>query len=305
MIRLPEISVENTRKFYKDTYSRMCDMLLCVGGNTGFERIIRYCSTGGQLDDGKVERLLVGDISVLKDAIDQIGIIEDTDVENKFENAYKNFCNRKLGRNWAQMIGVTVCPYCNRSYIFTSNKRGTRPQYDHYFPKSKYPYLALSMHNLIPCCAVCNGLKHDEDTYETPFIYPYKDSYGEQVTFEENGVNADNIESWLGAAREYEIKIRYADEIDGVLKSKIEHAATTFRLEELYSKHGDYVRDILRTAYIYNDDYFEGLVTQYLDLFHSKQEAKNFVFFNYLEEGDWGKRILAKLTHDIAQKVSG
>ena len=114
------------------------------------------------------------------------------------------------------------------------------------------------MHNLIPCCAVCNGLKHDEDTYETPFIYPYKDSYGEQVTFEENGVNADNIESWLGAAREYEIKIRYADEIDGVLKSKIEHAATTFRLEELYSKHGDYVRDILRTAYIYNDDYFEG-----------------------------------------------
>lgn len=136
-------------------------------------------------------------------------------------------------------------------------------------------------------------------------IYPYKDSYGEQVTFEENGVNADNIESWLGAAREYEIKIRYADEIDGVLKSKIEHAATTFRLEELYSKHGDYVRDILRTAYIYNDDYFEGLVTQYPDLFHSKQEAKNFVFFNYLEEGDWGKRILAKLTHDIAQKVSG
>lgn len=305
MIRLPEISVENTRKFYKDTYSRMRDMLLRVGGNTGFERIIRYCSTEGQLDDGKVERLLVGDISVLKDAIDQIGIIEDTDVKNKLENAYKNFCNRKLGRNWAQMIGVTVCPYCNRSYIFTSNKRGTRPQYDHYFPKSKYPYLALSMHNLIPCCAVCNGLKHDEDTYETPFIYPYKDSYGEQVTFEENGVNADNIESWLGAAREYEIKIRYADEIDVVLKSKIEHAATTFRLEELYSKHGDYVRDILRTAYIYNDDYFEGLVTQYPDLFHSKQEAKNFVFFNYLEEGDWGKRVLAKLTHDIAQKVSG
>lgn len=63
-------------------------MLLRVGGNAGFERIIRYCSTGGQLDDGKVERLLVGDISVLKDAIDQIGIIEDTDVENKFENAY-------------------------------------------------------------------------------------------------------------------------------------------------------------------------------------------------------------------------
>ena len=39
-------------------------------------------------------------------------------------------------------------------------------------------------------------------------------------------------------------------------------------------------------------------------VFKNKKEAKNFVFFNYLEERDWGKRVLAKLTHDIAQKVS-
>lgn len=71
-----------------------------------------------------------------------------------------------------------------------------------------------------------------------------------------------------------------------------------------YSCDSDYVRDILRTAHIYSDDYFEGLVTQYPDLFKSKKEARDFVFFNYLEERDWGKRVLAKLTHDIAQKVS-
>ena len=73
----------------------------------------------------------------------------------------------------------------------------------------------------------------------------------------------------------------------------------------LYSKHSDYIRDILRTAYIYNDDYFEGLAVQYSDLFHSKQEAQDFVFFNYLDEADWGKRILAKLTHDIVEEAIG
>lgn len=26
---------------------------------------------------------------------------------------------------------------------------------------------------------------------------------------------------------------------------------------------------------------------------------KNVVYFNYLDEVDWGKRILAKLTHDL------
>ena len=303
MIRLPKISEENETKFYEDTYPRMRDMLLRVGGSAGFESVIRYCSTGGQLDDGKVKNLLVGDISVLEAIIDEIGVVGDN-VKTKFETLYKNFCARKFGKKWAQAIGVTICPYCNRSYIFTSSKNGTRPQYDHYFPKSKYPYLALSMYNLIPCCAVCNGLKHDKNTHETPIIYPYTDSYGEKAVFEESGVNADNIEAWLGTAKEYKITIRYADDIEDELKGKIKNAVTIFKLEELYSKHSDYVRDILRTAHIYSDDYFEGLVTQYPDLFKSKKEARDFVFFNYLEERDWGKRVLAKLTHYIAQKVS-
>lgn len=160
------------------------------------------------------------------------------------------------------------------------------------------------MYNMIPCCAVCNGLKHDKNTHETPIIYPYTDSYGEKTVFEESGVNADNIEAWLGTAKEYKITIRYADDIEDELKGKIKNAVTIFKLEELYSKHSDYVRDILRTAHIYSNDYFEGLVTQYPDLFKSKKEARDFVFFNYLEERDWGKRVLAKLTHDIAQKVS-
>ena len=59
----------------------------------------------------------------------------------------------------------------------------------------------------------------------------------------------------------------------------------------------------MRTAYIYNDDYFEGLLAQYPNLFYNKQEAQNFVFLNYLNEEDWGKRVLAKLTHDMAKKA--
>lgn len=111
------------------------------------------------------------------------------------------------------------------------------------------------------------------------------------------------MESWLGAAARYQIKIEYSEEIDRGLKEKISRAAETLKLEELYSKHGDYVKDILRTAYIYDDTYFGGLVTQYPDLFNDKHEAKNFVFFNYLEEESWGKRVLAKLTHDIVSSV--
>lgn len=161
----------------------------------------------------------------------------------------------------------------------------------------------MGLYNLIPCCSICNSLKQDADTYTEPFIYPYEDSYGERVTFVANGVDAESVESWLGAAAGYQIKIEYSEEIDRGLKEKISRAAETLKLEELYSKHGDYVKDILRTAYIYDDTYFGGLVTQYPDLFNDKHEAKNFVFFNYLEEESWGKRVLAKLTHDIVSSV--
>lgn len=300
MIRLTEIDVENRNAFWKDVYPRIRDLLLKERENRDFDAILNYCNCDGQLNDAKIERLITGDILTLKEAISQIGAIVSDSVIAGFKREYDNLCRRNLGKKWAQMIGVTTCPYCNRSYIFTSDKSGTRPQYDHYFPKSKYPYLAISMYNLIPCCSICNSLKQDVDTYTEPFIYPYEDSYGERATFVADG---DSMESWLGAVAGYQIKIEYSEEIDRELKEKISCAAETFKLEELYSKHSDYVKDILRTAYIYDDTYFEGLVTQYPDLFNDKHEAKNFVFFNYLEQESWGKRVLAKLTHDIVSSV--
>ena len=235
MIKLSEISTENTEKFLEDTHRRMYDMLSDSERDANYGRIIYYCSTEGHLDNGKIRRLLTGNISDLRDAIVNIGPIENVAVKRKFENLYNNFCNRTLGKNWAQMLGVTVCPYCNRSYVFTLRK-GTRPQYDHYFPKSKYPYLCISMYNLIPCCSVCNSLKHDKNTHKTPIIYPYTDSYGEKAVFEESGVNADNIEAWLGTAKEYKIKrsisgsswnIPLDDKIKIVIKYKEKYPETT------------------------------------------------------------------------------
>ena len=79
-------------------------------------------------------------------------------------------------------IGVEICPYCNRSFIYTTPKKGTRPQYDHYYPKSKYPYLALSMYNLIPCCPVCNNAKNAEDTFDNKsLLYPFEEEYGYDI----------------------------------------------------------------------------------------------------------------------------
>ena len=305
MIIIPKITDSLKQEYKEDTFKRVKTFLSSVVLDTHYGKIITYLSTNGILDDTKIENLLLGEIECLRSAIQEIGQITDDNVKNAFGQLYDNFTKRKFGKSWAERIGVKICPYCNRNYIFTLRDSGVRPQYDHFFPKSLYPYLALSMYNLIPCCAICNIAKHDLDTYDSSiseenFIYPYRDSYGERFNFKIT--NGDNINSWLGIAEEYSLTIVADSSASLQLKQKQLITAEKLNLIALYNKHGDFVRDIVRTSYVYDDEYFQSLVQSYPKLFSSISEAKNFVYFNYLEEVDWDKRVLSKLSHDIIEE---
>lgn len=100
---------------------------------------------------------------------------------------------------WLQrQLNVKVCPYCNRMYTTTLyGKKRIRPDFDHFYPQSRYPYLAVSLFNLIPSCNVCNKAKSDYAEIKEDFekknkngqnmhkrqrksiIYPYDESYNE------------------------------------------------------------------------------------------------------------------------------
>ena len=72
----------------------------------------------------------------------------------------------------------SVCPYCNRNFIanFEEDKEGvarTRVSFhmDHFYPKSKFPYLALSVYNLLPSCPTCNVTVKSNLIINTPTPY--------------------------------------------------------------------------------------------------------------------------------------
>jgi hypothetical protein len=63
-------------------------------------------------------------------------------------------------------LGLETCPYCHMSDIKTtiSKKGKSRGDLDHFTTKSKYPYLSMSIYNLIPSCQKCNSrYKHEKD----------------------------------------------------------------------------------------------------------------------------------------------
>lgn len=83
-----------------------------------------------------------------------------------------------------------TCPYCNAAHvtIVESKKRKINLyELDHFYPKAKYPFLALSFFNHIPSCSDCNGkLKRSRDFRKETHIHPYDRCFDEVYTFEPN-----------------------------------------------------------------------------------------------------------------------
>jgi hypothetical protein len=90
-----------------------------------------------------------------------------------------------------EQLNLEVCPYCNLGLIHQDELRGFLvAHYDHFYDKSRYPYLCLSFYNLLPVCQSCNtpykGTK--QFTIDT-HLHPYRDNYNSAVTFSSDYVN--------------------------------------------------------------------------------------------------------------------
>ncbi len=93
--------------------------------------------------------------------------------------------NVELSYKIAKTLNVTVCPYCNRIYTTTCDTKNgkIRPQFDHFFAKSLYPILALSIYNLVPSCQICNTKKGNKEFSLEHNIYPYQEGINESKYF--------------------------------------------------------------------------------------------------------------------------
>ena len=211
--------------------------------------------------------------------------------EEIFEKEYNNWGGRKKygAYSFVKALGLNSCPYCNRNYTFVvdSENGKLRPEIDHFYPKSVYPFLAMSFYNLIPSCSICNHTKSDklEENLENPYeieVNSYKFTYRpitvEFAVVEKEKYNFDNFEI----------------EINGN-KSNIE----LFKLEELYKQHKDIVLELLIKKAYYPQSYIEELSK----FGFSKDEIYRYLFSNYNQDEDLHKRPLSKLVKDISSEL--
>ena len=145
----------------------------------------------------------------------------------------------------AEKLNVKSCPYCNMHYtLFAENgnhrDRFAKFQFDHFFDKADYPFLSMSLYNLIPSCAVCN---HGKSTGHLSLkFHPYDSCIADQFHFEV----ANPLSLYSGGKID---RIELDMIPDKVTQVEINEFDDTFHLHALYRRHGDIAQEVFDKAY--------------------------------------------------------
>jgi len=241
--------------------------------------------------------------TIAKSVISRFELIFDYD---RFVKGNKDWGAYKL----VDAIGIRVCPYCNRSFIdiIDSVSGKTRPDIDHFYPKSLYPFLSMSIYNMIPSCGVCNSsFKGKIDFFNTEHCHPYEDSFHDFGKFVLNKdskiITVDSIINTESSINNLDIVLKPKRDIS---IEKFNHSKKTFHLEDLYNLHKDCALELLNKSILYSSDRIEDL--KKINIANNKILFKDVDFSrlilgNFTKPRKFNLRPLSKFTYDIADEV--
>lgn len=253
---------------------------------------------------------------------------------------YKDFA-KNYSYKLAAKLGVSVCPYCNRQYTHTvsidpekesdddtDNKRTNiiRPEFDHYFPQSRYPMFALSLYNLIPSCHVCNSnIKGFRELNINKHLHPYiqedkdfKFIYNKNT--DKNNIYQTNHLIEIDYKRNGNGEIDYKGNGNGEINVKAQETCQFFYLPEIYKSHSNLADEIVELANEYPPDRIENMVKRLNRLncddaessssvtdpkysLISQNELLQLVYGKFIVK-DENQEILGKLRKDLYEQVS-
>ncbi|WP_430412151.1 hypothetical protein [Kordia sp.] len=202
----------------------------------------------------------------------------------------------KFNYKLAKLLNKHTCTYCNREYIFVYKKdkgKGLVPQFDHWFPKTHYPLLALSFYNLIPSCATCNAIKSSVEFNTDDHLHPYVDK---------DISNSYKFDYIFREAHVPEIFLRN-NTLSG---NKGKATFDALNLPFIYQGHSSKeLKDLYDLRFKYSDNYLKSLLENTFDnhLSLSDNEKYRLIFGIELDAKDYHKRIMSKFKSDIIEKL--
>lgn len=206
----------------------------------------------------------------------------------------------------ASTLNIKVCPYCNAQYTLVVKKDEGylgKFQFDHFFPQDKYPYLSLSLYNLIPSCASCNHKKRSREVTLKKHFHPYHNDIAAHSKFKIkypakpselsiNKVLAMNLE---------DIEIRFVPR-DAASKNLVDDHNDLYDIDYIYQRHVDIAHQILVHAILHNVHY-QKLVSSLRSVFPDRTTLMRYLLGHYLKKEEINKQPLSKMVQDLARQL--
>ncbi|PWL23527.1 MAG: hypothetical protein DCO96_15850 [Fluviicola sp. XM-24bin1] len=223
---------------------------------------------------------------------------------------YKELRNKEYLEK-LNLLDVKTCFYCNAQlavvidkanidaegeYIDDDEKKATF-ELDHIYPKSKYPFLATSFFNLIPCCSICNKAKSNSNTFIS------------DVFVEDQAM--DVYKFYLDPSTESNYWIsQKSDDIDfdfrhtGGDDSKLEEYNKYFQIQSIYSTQKDIIEELLQVKKFFDESHKAGILEDFQKLGLDDEHFERVLIGTYTEPEKIYLRPLSKFRQDIARDLN-
>jgi hypothetical protein len=211
--------------------------------------------------------------------------------------------------SYLKASGIKTCVYCNAqlavvvNFSFYDKKEKKRKsktmaklELDHFYSKSKYPFLSTSFYNLYPVCGNCNRAKHDN---EIDFEL-YTDDLNELDKFKFWIDEQSILDYWISLDSN-NLKVHF-ESINGDFDFTNQYNKM-FGIQGVYDTQIDIAEELVHKAKVYHDIYKKSLVDSFKTLFPDKSILDRLIVGNYADVSDIHKRPMAKYSQDIAKQL--
>ena len=161
-------------------------------------------------------------------------------------------------------------------------------QFDHFFDKATYPFLSMSLYNLIPSCPVCNQGKANR--LLTLDFHPYYADIGNLFKFEVKdplslyiATNTDQVE--LELVEQTDISVKPFDR--------------TFHIKKLYERHKNVAQEEFAKAYM---NYYYGY-PDFFGFIEDRDLQSRLIYGHYHDKDNINDRPMSKFKQDLWEQA--
>lgn len=199
-------------------------------------------------------------------------------------------------------IEIHTCSFCNIEFInvFKTKDKQTKNGFtlDHLINKAEFPFLALSLYNLIPSCYICNSkLKGDYDIWKT-------ESQLSKISPSSKDYAFDNKVKFKTFMKNPKLLLNKKDDFEILLKEDFtddfQKYIEVFQLDGRYAYFKHFALEMYRKRQRYPDSRIKELAVLTKQ---TEEKVKQDLFGEVLYEDDLSRRSLAKFIKDLAKEL--